>query len=57
MYNALLEKGFSKDNIINSLYGYDIDENAVMITSLELYRLSGIVPKNIIKKDFCLKIV
>ncbi|CDF58378.1 Eco57I restriction-modification methylase domain-containing protein [Thermobrachium celere] len=52
MYNALLEKGFDKEEIINSLYGYDIDENAVMITMLELYRLSGVIPKNVIKKDF-----
>ncbi|MCX7695109.1 MAG: N-6 DNA methylase [Caloramator sp.] len=52
MYNALLEKGFDKKDIMDSLYGYDIDENAVMITTLELYRLSGILPKNIIKKDF-----
>jgi adenine-specific DNA-methyltransferase len=52
MYTALLEKGFNKEDIINSIYGYDIDENAVMITTLELYRLSGILPKNIILKDF-----
>ncbi|TDT50806.1 Eco57I restriction-modification methylase domain-containing protein [Fonticella tunisiensis] len=38
----------------NNLYGSDIDENAVMITALELYDRTGYVFKNIDKKDFLL---
>ncbi|SKA79687.1 adenine-specific DNA-methyltransferase [Caloramator quimbayensis] len=38
--------------IKNNIYGYDIDEYAVMITVIELYERGGYVPKNIILGDF-----
>lgn len=36
----------------NNIYGFDIDLNAVMITSLEIYDKTGFFPSNIELKDF-----
>lgn len=38
--------------IMNNIYGYDIDENAIMITTIELYDRSGYYSKNIVHGDF-----
>ncbi|WP_051515091.1 HsdM family class I SAM-dependent methyltransferase [Fervidicella metallireducens] len=35
-----------------NIYGYDIDENAVMITTLEIFNLTGQVTRNIRCQDF-----
>lgn len=55
LYNKLIAKGFNPNNIIESLYGYDIDENAIKITTIELYRRSKVLSKNILKKDFIIE--
>lgn len=55
LYQKLASIGFEPNDIIKSLYGYDIDDNAIMITTLELFRNSKIVSKNILKKDFLIE--
>jgi adenine-specific DNA-methyltransferase len=59
LYDALLKKAVEADienpstHIMeNNIFGYDIDENAVKIASIELYKRSGILPENIEQKDF-----
>lgn len=41
-----------KHVVENNLYGFDLDINAVMITTIELYEISGFMPKNIDTGDF-----
>lgn len=55
LYQKLASSGYEPKDIIEALYGYDIDENAIMITTLELFRNSKIVSKNILKKDFLIE--
>jgi adenine-specific DNA-methyltransferase len=39
----------------NNIYGFDLDLNAVMITSLEIYDKTGFCPQNILLKDFLME--
>lgn len=45
-------KNKEKYIIENVLYGYDVDDIAVLITIIELFYLSGYISKNIYNKDF-----
>lgn len=49
---SIVIKNLEEHIIKNNIYGYDIDEYAVMITTIELYERSGHIPKNIILGDF-----
>lgn len=46
---------FYRSLLDNNIYGFDIDENAVMISVIELYDITGHVARNIILKDFLLE--
>ncbi|SEF55223.1 adenine-specific DNA-methyltransferase [Caloramator fervidus] len=52
-YAKILNIENPQEHIIkNNIYGIDLDDSAVKITILELFKLSKIVSKNILNKDF-----
>ncbi|WDU81994.1 hypothetical protein [Caloramator sp. Dgby_cultured_2] len=43
----------AKEHVVNNnIYGMDLDDVALKITILEVYKRSGIIPKNIVCGDF-----
>ena len=52
--NCLDKKEYNNENIVNMLYGYDIDSIACLITKIEIFYVSGVLPNNIYNNDFLL---